>query len=512
MFIGIHSYNLIWPICFLFQNSLMNRHKQRKKNRPQREPKPAQTGFAKLLLVAGVGAAAIIGLWIALVPLKEPLVERENLPREPIAQNEFPLNTSPTPTQAVTQYVLPTERDALPTEQLQVELEHIATRLSEIATDPTALHVAAVIEAELKHTQRARELWETCLKLGRLEVGPVLGLADLLLQAGDDQTALEWLERLKRSAAQLPVEYFVKLAEVYSQMGELELAETTAQKGLEQFPSFPPLLAQQGLIKTQLQKLDEAESLLKKAIGLGDRSSATSNALVALLNRVGKSEEAKSFAVDSAAPTIASTSAVEAPADDRVFQENYRFALRSLSVPLIRKATAVALTHSKSDWAEKWSRIAVAEEPNNPALYMDLAAALRKGNKLQEALSVHQRLVEVQPDNPYNDLNLASLAHQLNQPAFAEEVLLKAISKSPGVAYLQGQLAKLLLMQGDLKRMEQYASKAAEIEPNNIDWTILLVIAAKESNRTADMQRHLQRARQISPNDPRLLDFSAASP
>ncbi|XZE43214.1 tetratricopeptide repeat protein [Pirellulaceae bacterium SH467] len=396
--------------------------------------------------------------------------------------------------------------------ELQAYLAEVAETLTtEMASDSAALHIAAMIYAELRQTQTAEGLWRQCLEMSAEEMGPVVGLSGLLVDQGKTEEAIEILERA-RTSEKSTAEYFQKLADAYTKIGNLDSAEEIAKLGVRKFPNVAALWYELGVIESQLRKNGQAESSLRRAVDLGDRSRGTVNALVTILNRVGKTEEAQDLAksvlpVEAEKPESNDVpEGSEKQASDATFSESYAEVLRNLAVPLLRNASSVAAANKKLEHAEKWLLQALAEEPTNGEIYMDLSSILRTDRKWGDAVVLHQKLLDIQPTNILNYMNLASVATQAQRPELAEQVLADATKRFPDVAYLYGERAKLALVRGNTTLFEQLATKAYDLEPMNVEWTLMLAVAARQSGNSEEMKKLIQRAHDLAPGDPRVPD------
>jgi Flp pilus assembly protein TadD len=396
--------------------------------------------------------------------------------------------------------------------ELQAYLAEVAETLTtEMASDSAALHIAAMIYAELRQTQTAEGLWRQCLEMSAEEMGPVVGLSGLLVDQGKTEEAIEILERA-RTSEKSTAEYFQKLADAYTKIGNLDSAEEVAKLGVRKFPNVAALWYELGVIESQLRKNGQAESSLRRAVDLGDRSRGTVNALVTILNRVGKTEEAQDLAksvlpVEAEKPESNDVpEGSEKQASDATFSESYAEVLRNLAVPLLRNASSVAAANKKLEHAEKWLLQALAEEPTNGEIYMDLSSILRTDRKWGDAVVLHQKLLDIQPTNILNYMNLASVATQAQRPELAEQVLADATKRFPDVAYLYGERAKLALVRGNTTLFEQLATKAYDLEPMNVEWTLMLAVAARQSGNSEEMKKLIQRAHDLAPGDPRVPD------
>ena len=169
---------------------------------------------------------SVLGLLVYLTPMEELEKSQSTNPNEPLPSK---------PTIESQHFVLPDATNALSTEKLQEELRNAAQVLvSDFPNDPAAYHVAAMIHSELRQTKKAVELWEQCLAMGNLDAGPVVGLAGLLIDQGDEEKGAELLSKLEDPSVRT-AEYYLKLSQAYSSMGELVKAEEVVREGLRRF-------------------------------------------------------------------------------------------------------------------------------------------------------------------------------------------------------------------------------------------------------------------------------------
>ena len=69
----------------------------------------------------------------------------------------------------------------------------------EFENSAESLHVAAMIFAELKQTNKAESIWRKCTDLKPKDLGPYVGLATVLSQRGDDTQSVQLLEEVRKS-------------------------------------------------------------------------------------------------------------------------------------------------------------------------------------------------------------------------------------------------------------------------------------------------------------------------
>ncbi len=460
-----------------------------------------------MLASIAVGVGLVLACAVLLTPL-EPITPLEPVPAElnsaTIAVEKKPHSGRNPALPVDPKNVLPESDDDLTVEKLQLEMVQVATRLTtEFSSVSDALHVAAMTYAELKQTQNAEKVWRACIELKPAEVGPYVGLAANLIQRGQQDEAIKILNDIRKSKTS--GELYCELAKALMDEGELVSAEEVLREGLAAYPSDSSLWLQQGLMESQLNRLDSAEPALRKAIELGDGSRATANAFLSVLLRRGKTDEAKKVReAISRVPPEPREPAGSGSAENDTFQSNYMSTLRTLAVRLFRMAASVALNQKQTALAEEWLLRCVAIRPDALETYMDLSSLYRRENRIEDALEVQERLLQLQPQNVLNYINLASVAFQLGRYDQAEKVLVEATQVCPDEPFPFGELARIQLAKRNFSAVRQWASKAIKLEPQNVEWFLMSAIAAEALGDAENYNGLLQEARRIAPNDPRL--------
>ncbi len=372
---------------------------------------------------------------------------------------------------------------------------------AQFPNSPQALHVSATIYAELKQTKKSEEVWRKCIGLKPVEVGPYVGLASLLSDQGEDEQAIELLESARKLGSPTG-ELYQKLADAHTKMGELEKANGIVKQGLQAFPNEASLWLQLGVIESQLRHDGLAESALRRAYDLGDRSLPMLNALSMILTRQGKTDEAKQYQAEVVAMSK-NTNREEDPS----FQDQYLQALKKVAIPLFRNAASVAYTLGQPDSAEQWLVLALTQDPLDGNALMELSAIFRSTKRFEDALRVHQRLIDIQPQNVLNFMNFASVASRMGKFDQAEKAIRDGIQRFPEVAFLYGEMAKLEMARSNFAGMKEWALGAKNLDPKNIEWIMMLAIAAKEQGDAKLLKESLELGKQVAPNDPRFMEL-----
>ena len=387
-------------------------------------------------------------------------------------------------------------------DQLQAELTSTAERLmSQFPRSPEAYHVAAMVFSELKQSQNAESAWRKCIEFRPTESGPYVGLASLLLDKGGDEEAISLLEQLRESSVRSG-ELFSELARGLINLGELEKAKLILDDGIKEFPKEAGLWRNKGILETQVREFENAELSLRRSIELGDRTNSTVNALVTVLMRNQKPEEANRIRQAN----LVEKEVSESEKSD-TFQIDYEKALRKVAVRLLRLSSAVAIKEIQFEMAERFLTRAISLIPDELECYMELSSLFRKAKRLDKAIACQIELLDRQPENVLNYINLASVASQTGDFEFANLTLINAAKRFPDVPYPLGELARLALAKGDFDASRGWLAKAISLEPNNVEWYFMAAMVAREKGNKEEFLSMINQASKLAPSDPRLNQY-----
>lgn len=400
----------------------------------------------------------------------------------------------------------PTADGDVTVERLKAELLATAERLiSEFGSSVEGLHAAAMTFAEFKQSKRAQEVWQKCVELNPKEVGPYIGLASVLSQRGDDEQAVKLLKDAFNKG-QRSAELISELAIGLSKLGELEQADTLLNEGVALFPFSSDIMTQRGTLDLQMQRVESAEQAFRKAIELGGNVKTVQIMLANTLTRQGKTEEAAKLRTLSAEAN-SEVAKDQSPGFDSIYLQS----LRGLAVKLFQIGSRAASANGKQLLADEWLMRAIAIEPSDLTSYMELSALYRRSNRMQQALEVQKKLLELQPNNVINHINLASVASQLGRYDLAERVLSDATRVNPDVAFPFAELAKIHLGKRELSKAKQMITTARNLEPLKAEWHVMGAMIAEALGDAAGVVDCLKHALEITPNDPSLIALLKAA-
>jgi Tfp pilus assembly protein PilF len=123
--------------------------------------------------------------------------------------------------------------------------------------------------------------------------------------------------------------------------------------------------------------------------------------------------------------------------------------------------------------------------------------------RLADAKLVQRRLVEIEPQNLFNYVNLASVSAQMGDYQSAEAALKQAIDMRPDLALPYISLAQLHLQTGSLTQARWFAEGAVRREPT-VQGYAVLAAACQQLGDSEGAGAAREMARKLAPDDPRL--------
>jgi tetratricopeptide (TPR) repeat protein len=414
--------------------------------------------------------------------------EKRTEPGEPENAISMPMAPPATPT-----IELPAATASATAEQLQAEAEGVAEDLqARFPESPEALHVAAMLFADLRQTSKAEKIWRKCLELNTEQVGPYIGLATVDMGLGNDEQAVETLQNALAIGLSAPKVYH-DLATALTKLGRSEEAEKALQKGVASFPRDAENWLLLGQTQIRLGHFEEAETSLQKAVALGFESSRVYYSLANACTRQGKHEEAAEYR-----KRFSELKASEPSSEGRWSEEVYPAMLRRLAVSVLRNAGEVYFKQEEHTEAERHLLRAIALEPADSSVYSLLAGLYYELGRLADAQVVQRRVVEIDPQNLLNHINLATISAELGDYATAEDSLKQVIDAKPDAAVAHAGLAELYLLIGELEQARLFAEEAVRWE-KTVPGYILLAQVCQRLGDSVGVGAALEKARELMP-------------
>lgn len=404
--------------------------------------------YLRVAAASAIVAAAVVAVAVWLTPPEDAVSRSSPHPGLPAAAPQPAVSFSATPAAATAEEM---EQEVIATaEALQAHFPDL----------PEALHVAAGVYADLRQTGRAEEIWRRCLALAPTRLAPRVGLAITLLERGDDEAAMEILESALAEGQSSPELYYY-LAAALTKRGRAEEAEEVLRKGLAEYETIADNWRLLGQTQLQLDRFAEAEESLLRALDLGRESWELFFALATVSARLGKDDEAAYYR-----ERFRELRAVLPEEADRPYQEAYEAAMRRNVVDSLSKAGAVFARQGDVAEAERLLLRAADLDPENAPILRELARMYLGLDRPADAWAVHRRLVELDPPNFIDCINLAKVAEDLGDLETVESAFQQAMDLRPDVALPYLGLAQLHLRKGRFERARWFAEGAVRREPS----------------------------------------------
>lgn len=377
------------------------------------------------------------------------------------------------------------------TEQLHHESEQVGKKLLlQFPELPEALHVVALMHAQLRQTAEAENLWRKCIELAPKNEQYYVNLAAVAMDRGNSQLAAETLERAVTSGMSSP-DLLHHLAVAQMELGKCDEAQHTIETALQTHPQFSAGWVVLGQSQLKLGKVVEAEQSLRKALALGSQSAEVYFALANAVARQGKNDEAEEFR-----KKFSELKATQSLDKQQRFQILTAAEARRNAVALFTEAAVVHSWQGDFLESERLLLRALALDPTNIASCRSLANLYRQANMKPEERVLRRRLVDIEPLDFSNHLNLAKLSAELGELESAEAALKVAIALQPDRLDGYAVLAQLYQQSGRLKQARWYAQEAVNRKPTAEGYRYLSTIC-EQLGDIASADAAQQTARQM---------------
>lgn len=149
--------------------------------------------------------------------------------------------------------------------------------------------------------------------------------------------------------------------------------------------------------------------------------------------------------------------------------------------------------------AETIYRQILAAMPQQPDALHLLAVACRQQGRLDEALPMFARCVELTPDNPDLRGNYGEALTAAGDPAAAERQLREALKRSPRHVQALNNLGLALQAQGKMEQAIAAGRRAVDIQPNHASARNNLGNYLLATGHPAEAAQHFHSAQQLDP-------------
>lgn len=378
-------------------------------------------------------------------------------------------------------------------------LEDEATRAAEqllelLPNNANALHVKAMLNAQLHNTAEAEELWTKCIELDPTSEPYYINLAAIAIDRGENQLAIDTLRAAnERGIQSADINHHLGVA--LNNIGESAAAAEIARQTLASLPDSGAHWFILGQAQLQSGELEEAETSLKRALELGGHSKALYFALFNVSARLGKKEAAQEYRTQ-----YSSFKEVELKVEERYQILSEAEALR-VCISILSEAVALYRAIPDLQTAEHYLLRILALEPDNLPACQDLLEIYVKRRELANEISVRQRITELNSTNLLNYLLLAKALSQTGAQQAAEAQIKLAISLAPQMVTGYAAMADFLLEQSQPSQAQWYVEQAIRIKPSRQGFELLARTLAEQGKLT-ESRAALEMSKLPEPSTP----------
>jgi cellulose synthase operon protein C len=170
---------------------------------------------------------------------------------------------------------------------------------------------------------------------------------------------------------------------------------------------------------------------------------------------------------------------------------------------------AMYLAGQRLDEAQRWFEQALAAEPGNAVAQFNLGRLAGNAGRLDEAEAYFKGALQAEPGNVAAKTALAQLAWTSGRRMEAVRTLEELRAADPLAVPPRRLLAQYLQAGGERERALQVAREAAAASPRNVDAINTVGQMLLDSNQGEEALRAFDRALEIAPATPRLLQNRA---
>ncbi len=387
---------------------------------------------------------------------------------------------------------LPTRAVPASVEALEQETRRVAEfLLEEYPQLPAALHVAAVMHAQLRETAEAQRLWRMCVERAPDDLRYRVNLASVAMDQGDSQTAVETLQGVVQAGSD-SADVLLHYGMALNNVGDSQQAQAVLEKAVKLYPesgSHWSVLGQSHLKNGEYQPAADA---LQKAVDLGVQLADVYFQLANAHSRLGHAEQAESFREQF--QKLKASTPVEA--QDR-FRKLSTAEARSTAITILLEAASVYQAQGDTERAELYLLRLLSLDPANLLACRTLADLYQQKGSLPEEQTVREHLLLLEPFRFENLLSVAQVAAELKQFNRAEAYLKQAVAQQPTSVTPYAALAEFYLQVQKMTQARFYAEEAVRRTPSAEGYQFL----AKTCRQLGDSQgerRALDAAKMIN--------------
>ncbi len=339
--------------------------------------------------------------------------------------------------------------------------------------------------------------WEKALAINPNRVDAYDGMAMVAMEKGEHDRAAElWGKALSlRPEIQ---EYRSYQAQALSRAGRHQQAIEVLEEELRRFPQSAMahyLLGQEYML---IRDFSKAKSCYEKAIAFSPNYTGAYYGLMTVCLRLKLDDQARQ------AKARFDECKVRDTLDTRNLIRSRNDLGGSWKAAVETFLAAEILYRRAGDFerAGESLRRAEAIDPDHPRLLTRRAEAHRNRGQMTEALALHEKIAQLNPEDILNLFNMAGIYLELKRYDKAQPALESVIAQSPGFDGAYRELARLILIQGrDFGRARELAARAVELSATAANYFVYSW-ACDRTGDHAGAVAALKRAVTLEPNNP----------
>jgi len=381
----------------------------------------------------------------------------------------------------------PTAPITLPTEPVpnspgqltQAATSAIATLISEYPQSYEPHIIAAQFAQSTYQYDDAKDHWQAVLKLSPDETDAQIGMARVAIAQGRPQDAVNQLTKLLPLSSPTAA-FSLSYARGLQQTGDLEHAIKHIDTAVQQFPVDAEILEVAAEINTQAGQLEKAEEYFIRAITQRPEKRSLHFGLAGVYRRLGKAKLAQAYQEQAAKlrPKV--------DISEDSFEVEYDQTFRFIVSRALADVAQFYLNQARYDDAQSQAIQAIEIFPQGAHGYQVLSQVFYRQKQIGQAFFVHQRLVEVAPNDPSNYVNLSKLAFMSGRQTVGRDALLEANRRQPGSALITSALATYYLESGDFREAKSYAEQSIGIRPTLTAYQVLATACGQMNDRVGE--------------------------
>ena len=383
-------------------------------------------------------------------------------------------------------------------EQMASEVTRVAKRLMKAFPHSAgSFCVAGQVKANFGNSAEALELWERCVELDPRFSEAYRRMGMDAMRKGEHERAADLLRKALLLGPGSP-DTVSQLAKALMSQGKMDEAKAVLQRITKSGSGSAGNLFLLGEIHLQLKDYAQAKKCFQAVLKTVPDHTHAYFGLFTTCARLGEKEKSREYR-----ETFKKLRTKQQETEtDQLRRREDRASTRGFLAGTYWDAGRVYFLHGNLREAEAHWQAATALEPDNPQCLSALAELYERQRKTREALRMLQRLLEIQPDNPFYRVHAGQLHAELNEFQAAEEAFRDACRLAPASAAGFVALAEFYVRsRRNLSEAIVAARKATQLRPTARNFLVLSA-ACESSGDMPGAFAALDRAIELEPGNP----------